>query len=67
MAGGRVAHGAATVVLSTLMLVLGLGIVVRTLAAGGGVLSVGLVLGVLFVLAGAGRLYVARKGGEGRG
>lgn len=58
----RTAHRSATVVLSTLMLLLGIAIVVRTLAGGGGVLSIGLVLGLLFVLAGAGRLYVARKG-----
>ena len=58
----RTAHRSATAVLSTLMLLLGIAIVVRTLAGGGGVLSIGLVLGLLFVLAGAGRLYVARKG-----
>jgi hypothetical protein len=62
MAPGRTAHRSATAVLSTLMLVLGLAIIARTLAAGGGALSIGLILGVLFTLAGAGRLYVARKG-----
>lgn len=59
---GRTAHRSATALLSTLMLILGLAIVVRTLAGGGGVLSIGLLLGVLFMLAGAGRLYVARRG-----
>ena len=58
----RTAHRSATMVLSALMLVLGVAIVARTLAAGGGVASIGLVLGVLFTLAGAGRLYLARKG-----
>ncbi len=58
----RSLHRSATTVLSTAMLVLGLAIVVRTLAGGGGVLSIGLVLGLLFILAGAGRLYVARRG-----
>ena len=62
MAPSRTAHRSATAVLSTLMLLLGLAIIVRTLAAGGGVLSIGLILGILFTLAGAGRLYVARRG-----
>jgi hypothetical protein len=47
--------------LSALMVVVGVAIVVRTLAAGGGALAVGLLLGVLFVLAGAGRLWVTRR------
>ena len=51
----------ATAVLSALMLVLGVAIVVRTVAAGGSPLSIGLLLGVLFVLAGGGRLYLARR------
>jgi hypothetical protein len=43
------------------MIVIGLALVARTLAAGGGGLAVGLLLGVLFVLAGAGRLYLDRR------
>ena len=61
-ARSRSAHRSATLLLSSLMLVLGMAIVVRTIAAGGGPGSIGLILGVLFVIAGAGRLYVARKG-----
>jgi hypothetical protein len=34
--------------------------IVRAVAAGGGALAVGVVFGVLFVAAGAGRLWVAR-------
>ena len=45
-------------VLSFLLILLGLGMVVRTLAGGGGALAIGLVLGLLFVAAGAGRLYL---------
>ncbi len=52
------------VALSVVMLILGVVLIGRTLAAGGGALSVGVVLGVLFVLAGAGRLYVARRLGR---
>lgn len=51
----------ATVVLSGLMLVLGIAIIVRTVAAGGSPISIGLLLGVLFVLAGGGRLYLATR------
>jgi hypothetical protein len=48
-------------VLSTLMVVIGIAIVVRTLAEGGGPVAFGLVVGVLFVAAGAGRLYAERR------
>jgi hypothetical protein len=47
----------ATAVMSGAMLVIGLALIVRTIAAGGTVLSMGILLGVLFVLAGAMRLY----------
>ena len=39
---------------------IGLTLLVATLALGGGPLAKGVLLGVLFVLAGAGRLYLAR-------
>ena len=50
-----------TLVLSAAMVVIGLAIVVRTLAEGGGPAALGLLLGVLFVAAGAGRLYAERR------
>ena len=50
-----------TLVLSGLMVLLGCAIVVRTVAAGGGPLAAGVVLGLLFVAAGAGRLWVERR------
>jgi hypothetical protein len=50
-----------TRVLSALMIVIGVAIVVRTLVEGGGALALGLLLGVLFVAAGAGRLYAERR------
>ena len=52
---------AATLVLSALMIVIGVAMVVRTLAGGGGPIALGLLLGLLFVAAGAGRLYVERQ------
>ena len=47
--------------LSLAMVVLGVAIVGRTVAAGGGVLAVGLIVGVLFIAAGTGRLYLERR------
>lgn len=52
---------AATQVLSALMVIIGLAMIVRTLAGGGGAVALGLLLGVLFVAAGAGRLWAERR------
>ena len=49
-----------TQVLSAAMILIGVAIVVRTLVEGSG-FALGLVFGVLFVAAGAGRLYVERR------
>jgi hypothetical protein len=43
------------------MVVVGLALIVRTLVGGGGALAVGIVFGVLFLAAGAGRLYLEAK------
>ena len=51
----------ATQLLSALMVVIGLALIVRTLAGGGGPVALGLLLGLLFVGAGAGRLYAERR------
>jgi len=48
-------------VLSSLMVVIGLAVIGRTLAEGGGALAIGLLLGLLLVAAGAGRLYAERR------
>ena len=50
----------ATHVLSALMILIGIAIVVRTLVERGG-FAFGLLVGVLFVAAGAGRLYAERR------
>ena len=47
--------------MSLVMVVLGLAMIVTTVARGGGPLALGLLLGLLFVLAGAGRLYLSRE------
>jgi hypothetical protein len=56
----RDVHRGATRVLSTLMVVVGVAILVITIAGGGGPLATGVILGILFVAAGLGRLYVSR-------
>lgn len=50
-----------TVVMSLALVVLGVLIVARTITAGGRATSMGVLVGVLFVLAGAGRLWVGWK------
>jgi len=51
----------ATLVLSSILVVVGIAIVVRTIAAGGGPLATGIILGLLFRAAGAGRLWAERR------
>ncbi len=46
------------------MVLLGVAILVSTIARGGGPLALGVLLGVLFVAAGVGRLYVERARGR---
>jgi len=55
-------HSSSTRVMSIVMILIGIALVVRTLVAGGGALATGIVLGVLFVLAGLARLYLQRRG-----
>ena len=53
-------RSSSTFTLSILMIVIGVALCIRTLAAGGGPLATGLILGVLFVVAGGARIYVRR-------
>ena len=46
-------------VLAPVIAILGVAMVARTLAAGGGVLSAGVLLGAVFVAIGAARLYLS--------
>ena len=59
------AYLASTRVLSGLLLLVGVAMVAAALAQGGGPLALGVILGVMLVLLGAGRLWLAR-GGERR-
>ena len=59
---GAACTAAATLLLSAAMIVIGIAMLVRTLGAGGGPLALGIILGLLFVAAGAGRLYFTWRG-----
>jgi hypothetical protein len=50
-----------TLVLSSLMVLIGVAMIVRAIVGGGGPLAVGIVLGLLFIAAGAGRIYAERR------
>jgi hypothetical protein len=56
------AYLASTRVLNAALVMVGLVLIVVTLIRGGGALALGVVLGVLFALLGAGRLWLARPG-----
>ncbi|HEY3864667.1 MAG TPA: hypothetical protein VGL54_01100 [Solirubrobacteraceae bacterium] len=62
---GRQAHRAGTLVLSLLMAAIGVALIVQAVDGNGGALSPRLLLGGLFIAAGAGRLYVERRRGRG--
>ena len=53
------AYHLSTRVLGSLIALLGVAMVVTTLARGGGPLALGVVLGVLFAILGAARVYLA--------
>jgi len=51
----------ARLLLPGILVVLGVAILARTIAGGGGPLAVGVLLGLLFVAAGAGRIWLERR------
>ncbi len=61
MASSQGIGSSGTRLLSPLIALLGAAIIVRTLAAGGGVLSAGVLLGAVFVAIGLGRLYLSLR------
>lgn len=48
-------------ILPAAMIVIGVVLIVRTILGGGGPIAIGLIFGVLFIAAGAGRIYVERS------
>ncbi|MGI8903301.1 MAG: hypothetical protein ACR2IP_06525 [Solirubrobacteraceae bacterium] len=49
--------------MSVLMVLIGIALIARTLLAGGGAIATGMLLGVLFIAAGAARLYLQSRSG----
>ncbi len=62
---GRGVHRSTTVVLSLLMLALGVALIVQAVGGHGSVISGRLLLGVLFLAAGGGRLYLESRRSRG--
>jgi multisubunit Na+/H+ antiporter MnhB subunit len=56
------AYVISTRVMSVLLMLVGIAMVVSALARGGGALALGVVLGTMLALLGAGRLWLARGG-----
>jgi hypothetical protein len=46
---------------SLAMVAIGIALIVRTIIAGGGAVATGILIGVLFIAAGLGRLYLLSK------
>jgi len=61
MASVQRAYLNSTRLLGALTFVLGVALLVSTIARGGGPLALGVLLGAMFVVIGAGRLYLARE------
>jgi Zn-dependent protease with chaperone function len=61
MPGPGQLHRSTTRVLSLAMVAIGVALVARTLALGGGGIALGIVLGALFVAAGGARLFLQRR------
>jgi hypothetical protein len=58
----RRAYATSTRVLSAIMMLLGITLIILALANGGSALALGVVLGVMLALIGAGRLLLGRGG-----
>jgi hypothetical protein len=63
---GRQVHHASTLVLSLLMVAIGLALIVQAVSGHASAISPRLLLGVLFIAAGAGRWYVEVRRARGR-
>jgi hypothetical protein len=61
---GQQAHRSATFVFSLVMVVIGVSLIAQALDGHGGVISPRLLLGLLFIAAGGGRLYLETKRGR---
>jgi hypothetical protein len=62
---GRQAHRSATLMFSLVMAIIGVALIVEAVEGHGSVISPRLLLGMLFIAAGAGRVWVEAKRGRG--
>jgi hypothetical protein len=62
---GRIQRSGTTV-MSSAMVLIGFALIIRTIAAGGALDATGIVLGVMFMLAGGLRLYAQARGDRSR-
>jgi hypothetical protein len=60
----RQAHRSATLMFSLVMVVIGVALIAQAVDGHGGVISPRLLLGVLFIAAGGGRMYLEEKRGR---
>jgi uncharacterized membrane protein len=63
---GQQAHRSATLMFSLVMVVIGVALIAQAANGQGGIISPRLLLGVLFIAAGGGRLYLEAKRGRER-
>ena len=61
MSGSNQLGNASARILGPVIAIIGVAIIVRTVTSGGGALSIGVLLGVVFLAIGAGRLYLALR------
>ena len=60
----RRAYTTSTQVLSAILMLIGVAMIVSTLARGGGAVALGVILGIGLTALGAGRLWLARSAGR---
>ena len=66
MTTGQQAHRSATLIFSLVMIVIGVALIAQAADGHGGLISPRLLLGVLFIAAGGGRMYLeTRRHGRG--
>jgi hypothetical protein len=65
MTTGQQAHRSATLMFSLVMVVIGVALIAQVVDGHGGIISPRLLLGLLFIAAGAGRLYLETKRSRG--
>ena len=61
MSGSQRIGNSGTRILAPVIAILGVAIIVRTVTAGGGAFSIGVLLGLVFLAIGCGRLYLAQR------